>query len=206
MPTTLTRRHALALIGATIILATPLSSAMAQQGGSDADFIRRLAAKMTAILNSSAPMVQKQHQLLPLIDDYIDVSGIARFSLSHYWHAATPAQQQQFMTLFHRVLFNNILGKMGQFKGVALDVEGTTPHGPGSSVVNTRITRPGQPPLAAQWVVSQVDGKQKITDVIGEGVSLKITERGDYTSYLGRHGGSIAELLKAMERQAAHQS
>ena len=205
MPTHVTRRHALVLVGATLTLATPLWPAAAQQGG-DAAFIRRLGVKLTAILNSQAPMVQKEHQLLPLIDTYVDVSGIARFSLSHYWRTATPAQQQHFMELFHRVLFNNILGKMGQYKGVAFEVEGTTPHGPGNNAVNTKITRPGQPPLAVQWIVSQVDGAPKITDVIGEGVSLKITERGDYTSYLGRNGGSIPALLKAMERQAARQS
>ena len=207
MPTLLTRRHVLALLGGgtSAILASRLSPALAQQDG-DAAFVRQLGAKLIGIINGPAPLAEKRTQILPLIDQYVDVSGIGRFALGRYWRMATPEQQQEFLQLFHRVLINSITDKLGDYRGVQMAVDSSQSRGPGHHAVNTVITRPGQPPLNVQWIVAQIDGAPKISDVIGEGVSMSITERGDYTSYLQRNGNNINALLNALKRQAAHQA
>ncbi len=187
------------------ILTARLSPATAQQGG-DAAFVRQLGDKLIGVINNSSPLAEKRRQILPLIDQYVDVSGIGRFALGRYWRLATPQQQQEFLKLFHRVLITSITDKLGDYKGVQMKVGSSEPHGPGRRLVNTIIDRPGQPPLNVQWVVAQVDGAPKISDVIGEGVSLGITERGDYTSYLQRNGNNVDALIDALKRQAARQA
>ena len=203
----LTRRKATALLGVACaaVVAGHFSPAMAQDSADEA-FVRQLSEKLIAIINGPGSLAEKRTRILPLVDQNVDVAGIARFCLGRYWHVATPEQQQKFVQLFHRVLLNSITDKLGQYQGVTLAIGASTPHGPGRTAVGTTITRPGQPPTNVDWVISNVDGSPKVADVIGEGVSLSITQRGDYSSYLQRNGNNIDALLAAMQRQASRAS
>ncbi len=207
MPTFLTRRHVLALAGGTVaaMVTGHLAPALAQPV-SDVAFVRQLSDKLIGIINGPGSLADKRQRILPLIDENVDVSGIGRFCLGRYWRTATPEQQQHFLDLFHRVLMHSITDKLGDYQGVRIEVGASEARGNGHSAVSSVITRPSQPPLNVQWVITHVDGAPKIADVIGEGVSMSITERGDYTSYLQRNGNNIDALLKALERQAAHQA
>ncbi len=207
MLTSMTRRKILVLLGAgcAAALTSRFSPAKAQDGR-DIAFVRQLSEKLIAIINGPGSLAEKRQQILPLIDQNVDVDGIARFCLGRYWRTATPEQQQKFLTLFHHVLLNSITGKLGDYQGVRISTGSSTPRGNGLTAVDTMIDRPGQPQANVQWVIAEVAGTPKVADVIGEGVSLSITQRGDYSSYLQRNGNNIDALLKAMERQAAHAS
>jgi phospholipid transport system substrate-binding protein len=203
----LTRRRALALFGAgcAAILAERAFPAFAQNSG-DVAFVRQLSDKLISIINGPGSLAEKRQQILPLIDENVDVDGIGRFCLGRFWRMATPEQQQKFLKLFHRVLLNSITDKLGEYKGVRVETGASTPRGPGQTAVNTTINRPGQPPTNVQWVIGQVGGSPKVQDVIGEGVSLSITQRQDYSSYLQRNNNNIDALLAAMQRQVSRAS
>ena len=206
MLTPMTRRRLAGLLAAGVaVLASPTSGAVAAESVSSG-FVRQLSEKLIAIINSPSSLAEKRQQILPLIDENVDVNGIGRFCLGRYWRMATPDQQQRFLQLFHRVLLNAITGKLGEYQGVRFDIGASAPRGPGQTMVSTTIYRPGQPQTNVQWVIAQVAGTPRVIDVIGEGVSLSITQRGDYSSYLQRNGNNIGVLLSAMQRQAEHAS
>lgn len=52
-----------------------------------------------------------------------------------------------------------------------------------------------------QWIVNN---SPKVVDVIGEGASLRLTQRQDYSSYIARNGGNVDALISALKRQIAH--
>ncbi len=204
MLTLMTRRKLAGLLAAGVaVLASRTSPAFAAESTSSG-FVRQLSEKLIAIINSPSTLAEKRQQILPLIDENVDVNGIGRFCLGRYWRMATPEQQQKFLQLFHRVLLNAITGKLGDYQGVRFDIGASAPRGPGQTMVSTTIYRPGQPQTSVQWVIAQVAGGPRVIDVIGEGVSLSITQRGDYSSYLQRNGNNIGVLLSAMQRQAEH--
>ncbi len=206
MLTPMTRRRLAGLLAAGVaVLASPTSGAVAAESVSSG-FVRQLSEKLIAIINSPSSLAEKRQQILPLIDENVDVNGIGRFCLGRYWRMATPDQQQRFLQLFHRVLLNAITGKLGEYQGVRFDIGASAPRGPGQTMVSTTIYRPGQPQTNVQWVIHHVPRNNKKNDVIGEGVSLSITQRGDYSSYLQRNGNNIGVLLSAMQRQAEHAS
>ena len=202
----LTRRKAITLLGtsAASLLVARFSPAMAQgaQDSGDLAFVRQFSDQLIAVLNGSGSLADKRAATLPLVNQNVDVDGIARFALGRYWHLATPTQQQQFVELFHRVLLKSITDKLGEYQGVTVSLGAVTPHGAGRSAVSSTINRPGQPATKVDWVIDHVGGTPKVGDVIGEGVSLSITERQDYSSYLQRNNNNISALLAAMQRQA----
>ena len=185
-----------------------VSAAHAQTSGStasDTAFVRALGAKLTAVVNGSGSVAEKKTQILPLLSNDVDVDSIGRFCLGRFWNTASPAQQQRYLTLFHQVLTNTITGKLGDYKGVGIAV-GQANSQDGKTYVPTTITRPGQPPAAVQWVVSDASGAPKVVDVVAEGVSLSLTQRSDYASYLAHNGNNVDALLNALTRQVSRAS
>ncbi len=163
-------------------------------------FIVNLGNQLAAIVNGGGGYDDKKRRLAPLIDQAVDVDGIAQFCLGIYWRRASPQQQAEFNRLFHAVLLNNIGGKLGQFQGVTFRPT-TTSQREGDSVVGTVIQRPNQQPNNVQWVVSTASGRPKIVDVQAEGVSLRLTQRNDYGAFLSRNNGNVDALLAAMRQQ-----
>ena len=201
MLTPMTRRNVLVLLGAgcAAVLTARFTPAMAQESR-DTAFVRQLSEKMIAIINGPGSMAEKRQQILPLIDQNVDVDGIARFCLGRFWRTATPAQQQDYLRLFHDVLLNNVGSKLGEFQGVTFKLTQTTQR-EGETLVGTLITRPNQKPNNVQWVVEPAGGRPKIMDVIAEGTSLRLTQRSDYAAYLSRNNNDVGALINAMRQQ-----
>ena len=200
----LTRRALLTYsAAATALLATgSWANAMAQPAGDATGFVVQLGNALVAIVNGSGSYEDKKRRLGPLIEEAVDVDGIARFCLGRFWRTASQQQQQQFSQLFHAVLLNNITGKLGQFEGVTFKPTTTTQRD-GDSLVGTTIRRPNQQPNNVQWVVSQATGRPKIIDVIAEGTSLRLTQRSDYAAYISHNNNDVDALITAMRRQVA---
>jgi len=194
----LTRRTTLLLGAASLIALVAPRRAWAQD---TTGFIVNLGNQLAAIVNSGGGYDDKKRRLAPLIEEAVDVDGIAQFCLGIYWRRATPAQQTEFRRLFHAVLLNNIGGKLGQFQGVTFRPT-TTSQREGDSVVGTVIQRPNQQPNNVQWVVSTASDRPKIVDVQAEGVSLRLTQRNDYSAFLTRNNNNVDALLSAMRQQA----
>ncbi len=194
----LTRRTTLLLGAASLMALLAPQRAWAQDA---TGFIMNLGNQLAAVVNGGGTYEDKKRRLAPLIEEAVDVDGIAQFCLGIYWRRAAPAQQTEFRRLFHAVLLNNIGGKLGQFQGVTFRPT-TTSQREGDSVVGTIIQRPNQQPNNVQWVVSTAGGRPKIVDVQAEGVSLRLTQRNDYSAFLTRNNNNVDALLSAMRQQA----
>ena len=197
----LTRRSLLVLSAAASFLAVSgmavpgLSSAFAASSASAE--VKTFADQLVAIVNGPQPAAAKKAALGPVIDRNVDVNKIARFCLGRYWASATPAQQSQYVTIFHQVLLNNIQGHLGEYVGVSYVMNGETQKGD-NTLVGTAISRPNAPTANVQWVV---DTNNKVIDVVAEGTSLRLTSRQDYASFLGQHNNDIGALLTALQRK-----
>lgn len=200
----LTRRRLFLTAASLLALAaTGLPQAgHAQSASAATQFVERTGQLLIGVVNGDAPTEQKRQQLVSVIDQRVDVNAIAQFCLGAYWRRATPAEQQDYISLFHRVLVNNITGRLGEFRGVTFAPGRAAAQGADVAVSST-VTRPGNAPNRVQWIVSTASGQPKIVDVVAEGTSLRLTQRQDYNSYLSRNGGSIAAFLEALHRQAA---
>ena len=44
-------------------------------------------------------------------------------------------------------------------------------------------------------------GTMRISDVVAEGMSLRMTQRSDYASFMARNGGDVGALIAALKKQ-----
>ncbi len=202
------RRLPLALaLGLATAVAAPLapgllSTAQAQSSTGDVAFVQSLAQRMIAVVNGPGSAAAKKAQIQPMLDQDVDVDAIARFCLGRFWRTATPDQQAKYTALFHQVLTNSIDDKLGEYRGVGITV-GQATQQDGKTYVATVISRPNQPTANVQWVISHASGSPRIVDVVAEGVSLSLTQRSDYASFLAHNGNDVGKLIAALQRQVA---
>jgi phospholipid transport system substrate-binding protein len=185
---------------AVVLSALAPRVSIAQTASEARSFMEATGNKLVAVVNSNASDEQKATAMENILDQRVDVDGIARFCLGQFWHMATPQQQQQYLALFRRVLLLNIVTKIGQYRGVSFTLGRVVANDQGQ-VVSSVIKRPSQPPTDVDWIIRNIGSSPQVTDVIAAGTSLKVTQRSDYASFIVHNNGSIQALLNALKKQ-----
>jgi phospholipid transport system substrate-binding protein len=202
----LKRRILLALTPVALLPAARLAvrPALAQVERASA-FVKATGDQLVAVVNGPGTPQAKRVTLTKIIENAVDVDGVARFCLGRFWRVASPEQQQHYTQLFHQVLVTNITSKLGEYQGVKFTMGRTQMHDE-NAVVATVVERPNNPPTNVEWIISDPATSPKIIDVVAEGTSLRLTQRSDYASYIAHNNNSIDALISAMRQQVAQAS
>ena len=76
------------------------------------------------------------------------------------------------------------------------------PRPNGVTVVDSKLNQSNGQPIKIEWEVRDIGGAPRITDVKIEGVSMVITRRTDFTSYIQNNGGKVEALIQELEARA----
>ena len=164
----------------------------------------RAGGRLTATIGGAGTLAEKRRALAPFMAEVVDVDGVARFCLGRFWRSASPAQQAEYLQLFRVVLVNSVAGRLGDYQGQpARIIVGRPETRPEGVVVPTTVERPNNKPVNVAWLVTQDGGTPRIADVVAEGMSLRLSQRSDYTSFLSRNNGDVEALLTALRAQVA---
>lgn len=196
------KRRTLLVLASAAALVTLLPRTLYAQDSAAAAFVKDNGQRILTLAPDAQNTAATRQQLLDLVNRVLDVDGIARFALGPYVRQATPAQQQQYMTLFHQVISNGVTARLSTYADASFVIGRSEPQND-DTLVSSTITRPGNPAADVDWLVGGQGSQMKILDVIAEGTSLRQTERSDYTSFLQSHGGDIAALLTALQAQVS---
>ena len=173
--------------------------AVAQDASS---FINNLGTQGMQVLGPSVPAAQRSARFRQLLDNDFDLPEIARFVLGSYGRSMSPQAPQEFLPLFREYVVQAYSTRLGQYGGAPFRVTGSRPYG-GETVVNSQITRSGGQPLAVDWHVIDRGGRLLVTDVVVDGVSMKATQRSEFSSIIQRNGGQPDALVAALRQQVA---
>jgi len=195
------RRRTLVLAGLLLPFAGPAYAA-----GEVAEakaFVERTGNAILGVVNGPGSAAEKRAAFARIVDQAVDVDGVARFALGQFWHVATPAQRQTYLSLFRQYLVFNVTGRLSQYKGTTFTIARAEPMN-GDIAVTTTLHTPNSSPTDLQWMISFSTGSPKIVDLVAGGTSLRVTQRSDYASVITRNGGqNVQALLDAMRRQIA---
>jgi phospholipid transport system substrate-binding protein len=185
--TGLTRRSTVA---ALCLLAVPIT-ARAQDGGA---LIRSIADRVLSVLKSGASDAERERVLGQILRESFDLPTIGRAVMGRHWNAATPDQQRRFIAAFEKAEVRAYSNRFKEYAGQSFVVGRVTRNSP-QEMVDAQIVQTNGQPIKLVWEV--VNGK--IVDVTIEGVSMAITRRSDFNSYIQRNG--IDGLINELERR-----
>jgi phospholipid transport system substrate-binding protein len=137
-----------------------------------------------------------------VLEAYFDLAYMGRSTLGSYWNQATPEQRERFLKASASTEAHAYAERFGQYRGQTLTVGRTNIRGNGVSIVDSKLTQSSGDPVAIQWEVRTEGPGLRIIDVKTEGVSMTMTRRADFVSYIRNNGGQVGPLIEELESRA----
>lgn len=168
-----------------------------------------LAADPTQLVQSTAQQVidiiktktgaDRQAAILQVLQTKFDLPAMGRSALGTHWNQATEDQRTRFLKAVATAEARAYSERFGQYGGQTLTVGKVTPRANGITIVDSRLNQKTGQPIKLEWEVRD----DRITDVKVEGVSMVMTRRSDFNSYIQNHGGKVDALVQELETRAA---
>jgi phospholipid transport system substrate-binding protein len=183
---------------AAAALAAPAHAA----DGPAAQLIEKVAAEVIQLIKSTAG-AQREAGIRTVLVNYFDLPHMGRAALATHWEATNPQQRERFLKAVVSAEARAYSERFGQYGGQTLTVTRVSARPNGASVVDSKLTQSNGQPIAIQWEIRDSGQGLRITDVKIEGVSMVMTRRSDFNSYISSHGGKVEPLIDELEARAA---
>lgn len=181
---------------APAFLSTP---ALAAEGAGE--LIQKVADQVIQIVKS-AKGPAREAAIQKILTANFDMAYMARAALGTHWEATTPAERERYLAAVVSAEAHAYSERFGQYAGQTLTVGRIMPRGTGVSLVDSKLNQSDGQPISIQWEVRDPGQGLRITDVKVEGVSMVMTRRSDFNSYISSHGGQVEPLIQELEKRA----
>ncbi len=165
-------------------------------------FVDKLSHEMiTEVLATQKPMTEKLDLFRTKFQAALDLKAIGQFVLGVYWRKATPAEREAFLTAFMDFATKSWADKFNMYTGQKITFSGSRPAQKGQIYVDSTIQN--NPPAEVIWRLRDKNNEYKIVDIVVEGVSMAMSYRNEYSSFLQKNNGNLPALTKELERKSA---
>jgi phospholipid transport system substrate-binding protein len=206
-PTILRRRalRALAIVCLSVALlpAMPDGVRAASTSNGAGDFLAAMTDRAIAQLtDETLDQPEREARFRELFRETFDVPAVGRFVLGRYWRRAKPDVRETFLSIFEEIMVQRFAPRFAGYAEAKFEISGVKAlQGEGQYVVISKVSADRGEPVQVNWRIRERDGQFKILDVIGEGVSMAITLRSEYTSAIKDAGGQVEGLIARLRKQ-----
>ena len=167
-----------------------------------ADLVSATATEAIDIVKGTSG-AQRQAAIQRVLQTRFDLPYMAQTALGTHWAKATPEQQARFVKATETAEAKAYAERFGQYSGQTLTVGKTTSRPNNVWIVDSRLNQANGQPVKLEWEVRQLPVGLRITDVKIEGVSMVMTRRSDFNSYIQQNGGKVQPLIDELESRAS---
>jgi phospholipid transport system substrate-binding protein len=183
---------------ASVMLALPALAA----DGPAASLIEKTSAEVIDLIKTYPAGAQREAGIRKVLVEAFDLNYMGQQALGKYWATTSPDQQQRYLKAAVDAEAHAYAERFGQYGGQTLTLGKVTARPNGVSVIDSRLNQSNGQPIKIDWEVRDTSGAPRITDVKIEGVSMVITRRTDFTSYIQNSGGKVEALIQELEARA----
>lgn len=171
-------------------------------------FVSQNVDRGFAILNNrSLSSGARASQFQSFLEGLTDIDRIGKFTLGAARRTASPQDIAAFDAAFRSYAIQVYQSRLGQYSGQTLKVNGSSERQPGDYVVSTTLADPSakgsRQPLRVDFRVLSDKGRMVVIDVAVEGIWIAITERDQFSAFLGQHNGSVTALAAHLNQLTA---
>ena len=189
----LSRRRLMALLAAAG--ATPVSQpVMALTPGEAESLIGALVDDIFRVINSGKSERAMFRDFERVFSKYADVAVIAQSSLGVARRSASSSQLRAYTYAFQGYISRKYGKRFREFIGADVRVTKSQKTKRGY-LVTSEVKLRGQAPFSVEFQVSDASGRNKMFDLIIEGISMLRLEREEIGQMLDRRGGDINKLI-----------
>jgi phospholipid transport system substrate-binding protein len=197
VPKLASRRVALQLAAiAAIFSAMPVAGPAV--AADPAQIVQSTAQQVIEIVKTKTG-ADRQAAILGVLQTNFDMLAMGRSALGTHWNQATESERTRFLKAVATAEAKAYSERFGQYGGQTLTIGKVTPRANGVMIVDSRLNQTSGQPIKLEWEVRN----DRIADVKVEGVSMVMTRRSDFNSYIQNNGGKVEPLVLELEARAA---
>lgn len=190
------RRVAMRLVGAVLLLVLPALGPSAS-AADPSQLVQNTAQQVIDIVKNKTG-ADRQAAILAVLQASFDMAAMGRSALGTHWNQATEEERTRFLKAVATAEAKAYSERFGQYAGQTLTVGKVTSRPNGVAIVDSKLNQATGQPIKIDW---EVRG-DRITDVKVEGVSMVMTRRSDFNSYIQNNGGKVEALVQELEARA----
>ena len=175
----------------SLLLATPAHAV------TPLDYTRTTLEQARVIVASSEPNNEKLASLSDLFGKFLDTDAMGREALGSHWSSMTPAQQKEFLVLFHELLERTYVQKLLLFENPDFVYVGQQANSIGA-IVDTKIVT-SQDEFDIRYQLRPAGDAWMATAITVEDVSLTANLGSQLNDMLSRM--SVDDVLSLMRRK-----
>lgn len=166
-------------------------------------FIQVLTADAISMLTvQDISKTERAGRFRKLMNEHFAIKGIAKFVLGRHWRKATESEKEEYLKLFEDLLVVTYADRFAKYSGEKLMVNNSELRGKRDALVHTIMIRvDGAKPLKVAWRVRGKDGTYKVVDIMVEGISMVVTQKSEFASFIKQNGGSMGALLAELRKR-----
>ena len=196
-------KHALATLSLLLIPVLPVLAAddPTQELRSRVD--RAVQVLADPALKGPSAAAERRARVRKIADEVFDYGEMSKRAIGVHWQQMSPADRERFSRLFSDLLDRAYFEKIDSYNGEKVQYLNAKVEGDQATVPTRVVTDKGTEIPVDYRMVRQAD-RWVVYDVTIEGVSLVSNYRSQFDRII--RTGSVAELMKRMEAQAAGQA
>ena len=189
-----------AIIFSTLLLFSAQANAAIDADKAE-EFVKGVTkAGIEELINTDVSAAEKKERFTKLFNKDLDLDTIGKNVLGRYWRTATPQQRKEFIDVYRKLNIQTWSERFDDFKGKHFEFIGTEKSNSADQIfVVTQVPMSEGKPASVKWRVRASNGDFRIVDIIIENVSLTLTARSEYTSYIQKSPNGINDLIKNLK-------
>ena len=184
----------------TVLFVLPVQAAV--HATDPAKLIQAVTGEVTEIVKTRTG-VDREAAIRHLLQTNFDLPYMGSKALGAHWSQASDQQRMRFLAAVETSEARAYSERLGNFAGATVTIGTVSTRPDGTWMVDSTLTLASGQPIKLQWEVHDSGQGLRIADVKVSGVSMFMTRRADFNSYIQSHGGTVEPLVKVLETRAA---
>ena len=205
------RRDLLSVLSAFVLVSSILSfgllpcTAHAKDSSQGAkEFINSVTEEAITTLTGKDITKEERARLFRIfMKKHFFINGIAKFVVGRHLRNASEVEKKQYFELFEDLLVATYSERFAKYSGEKLLVKNAEMFGKKDIIVHTSMMKVGETgnPLKVDWRVRNKGEAFTIIDVMIEGISMIMTQKSEFSSFLNSNGGKFEKLLAELKKR-----
>lgn len=191
------------MLAVLVFSGTPSDARASEFGDGARAFIEKLTEDAIQMLTvKELSKSERAERFRALMLKNFAVKGIAKFVLGRYWRKASETEKKEYLQLFEDLLVATYAERFAKYSGEKLVVREAEVRGENDAIVHsTMVSVNSAKKLKVAWRVRIKKGRYKIIDIMVEGISMIMTQKSEFSSFIRQNGGTIESLLSELKKR-----
>lgn len=191
-------------LNANLLLAAEDSLSQSQEASTlEVVFVKEVVTKGITLFSDqeTTPQIQRD-SFRELLKESFDMNVVAKFSIGSYWRQMNEEQKKAYLNTFENYIVNIYSKQFSDYKGQQFEFKNRTINIGADVIVSSDLVVRSGDHIHVDWRVRNKSGEFKIIDVVISGVSMSITQRSEFSTFLQNADGNVDLLISKLSEKA----